>query len=142
MRAERSKVMALIAGAVLVCGAVPAEAEEALIQCPICRTANDPQASYGRKAGATLLRGALNTTFGWTELLLEPVEEANAGGNVLSGISKGIGSAVTRTGAGVGELFTFWVPRKPGSEPLISTCPISRPKSSADDSPSQAYNQH
>jgi hypothetical protein len=93
--------------------------------CPICRQANNQQALYAEKAGSTLVRGALNTAFGWTELLVQPAEEVNRGGNVLSGVGKGIGLAVKRTALGFGELLTFWTPKgKEGQVILARDCPI------------------
>ena len=93
--------------------------------CPICHRANDPQASYTEKAGATLARGAMNTALGWTELLVQPASEVNAGGNVVVGIGKGVGYAVKRTAVGLGELLTFWTPKgKQGYTPLAENCPL------------------
>lgn len=93
--------------------------------CPICRQANNQQAPYAEKAGSTLVRGAMNSAFGWTELLVQPAEEVNRGGNVLSGVGKGIGLAVKRTALGFGELLTFWTPKgKEGQVILAHDCPI------------------
>ena len=98
--------------------------------CPICRRVNgDVTTPYGQKAGLTLTRGLLNTTFGWTEMLLQPTAEAENGGNPIVGFGHGVGSAIKRTGEGVGEIFTFWVPRKkhdPAS--LVQDCPICMEK--------------
>ncbi len=93
--------------------------------CPICRQANNQQAPYAQKAGSTLVRGAINTAFGWTELLVQPTDEVNRGGNVLTGVGKGIGLAVKRTALGFGELLTFWTPKgKDGHVVLTRDCPI------------------
>ncbi len=93
--------------------------------CPICHQANNPQAPYAQKAGSTLVRGAINTAFGWTELLVQPTDEVNRGGNVLTGIGKGLGFAVKRTALGFGELLTFWTPKgKEGHVILTRDCPI------------------
>ena len=93
--------------------------------CPICGRANDQNASYPDKAGFTLLRGVTNTAFGWTELLVQPTEEAKNGGNLAVGIGKGIGQAVKRTALGLGELLTFWSPKgKEGYTTLTTDCPI------------------
>ncbi len=80
-------------------------------QCPFCRAANNPDAHYGEKAGNTLVRGALNTGLGWTELIRQPAKEAKAGGNVGLGLAKGLGEGVTRTFTGLAEVFTFWMPK-------------------------------
>jgi putative exosortase-associated protein (TIGR04073 family) len=93
--------------------------------CPICRQANNQQAPYAEKAGSTLVRGAINTAFGWTELLVQPTEEVNRGGNLATGVGKGIGLAIKRTALGLGELLTFWTPKgKEGHAILARDCPI------------------
>ncbi len=123
-------LVGLLALAVWGQGPAMASADEkppgaAAYVCPICHLANNQDAPYGQKAGATLARGAANTAFGWTELLLQPTAEVKANGNLLMGLGKGVGFAITRTGAGLGELFTFWVPRgKDGYLSLTKTCPI------------------
>jgi putative exosortase-associated protein (TIGR04073 family) len=100
-------------------------AEEAAIVCPICQRANDQQAAYSQKAGITLLRGMVNTTFGWTELLVQPAAEVNGGGHLVVGIGKGIGYAAKRTVLGVGELLTFWTPKgRQGYLTLTENCPV------------------
>ena len=128
--ARDSLLAGLLALALWGQGPAAASAEEqrpgaASYVCPICHLANNQDAPYGQKAGATLARGAANTAFGWTELLLQPTAEVKANGNLLMGLGKGVGFAITRTGAGLGELFTFWVPRgKDGYLSLTKTCPI------------------
>ena len=99
-------------------------------RCPICQAANNQQATYAEHAGSSLVRGATNAAFGWTELLLQPSAEAEQGGNIAAGIGRGLGMAVKRTGVGFGELFTFWVPKgKQGYTVLTEDCPIcSLPK--------------
>jgi len=108
-------------------GKKPSQAEPMI--CPICHRANNPDAPYTEKAGATLVRGATNTAFGWTELLLQPASEVNSGGSLLTGIGKGVGFAVKRTAAGIGELFTFWTPKgKDGYLNLTTDCPVCMKK--------------
>jgi putative exosortase-associated protein (TIGR04073 family) len=98
---------------------------EELRSCPICRGANNQSAAYAEKAGSTLMRGATNTAFGWTELLTQPTEEVKAGGNLLVGVGKGVNQAMRRTFLGVGELLTFWTPKGPkGYLTLNRDCPI------------------
>ena len=95
------------------------------VMCPICRQANNPQAPYAEKAGSTLVRGAINAAFGWTELLVQPTEEVNRHGNLAVGVGKGIGFAIKRTALGFGELLTFWTPKdKDGNFTLAQDCPI------------------
>ena len=94
-------------------------------RCPICGRANNPTASYTEKASFTLVRGLSNTAFGWTELLMQPTDEVEHGGNVFVGMGKGLTSAAGRTVAGVGEIFTFWLPQdNKKNKSLIQTCPL------------------
>ena len=112
-------------------------AEESPKRCPICRAANNPNTPYTQKAGVTLMRGVTNTAFGWTELLVQPSAEVERGGNLLVGIGKGMGYAVTRTAGGVGELFTFWLPKGAQGYPKLSQdCPICMSATEANRNPS------
>ncbi len=133
---SNTRFIIVIATLLLIGSAMPsAQAEARRIICPICHRANDQQAPYAEKAGATLARGALNTAFGWTELLAEPTAEVNAGGNVLFGIGKGLGYAVKRTASGLGELLTFWTPRSHKNYLSLTTdCPICFPTTKPDSS--------
>jgi len=130
---KQHHVMRLVVTALLTVGCATgavaaASAEEPRQRCPICRRANDQRLPYPEKAGSTLVRGAVNTAFGWTELLVQPTAEVNAGGNVLFGIGKGVGYAVKRTAGGISELLTFWTPKsKAGYLSLVNDCPICVP---------------
>ena len=95
-------------------------------ECPICRQAADKAtADYPTKAVHTLARGATNTLFGWTEIIRQPAEEVKAGGNVFTGILKGLSQGVGRTVAGAGEVLTFWTPKnKDGYIHFSTDCPI------------------
>ena len=79
--------------------------------CPLCGRISNPQTDYPTKAGTTLLRGATNTLFGWTEIIRQPAQEAKAGGNVATGLYHGITQGVARTVGGAGEMLTFWMPK-------------------------------
>ena len=79
--------------------------------CPICSKAGDQKASYSAKASCTLVRGTTNTLLGWTELIRQPANEVKDGGNVFTGIGKGVGETVKRTLGGAAELLTFWTPK-------------------------------
>ena len=120
--------------AALVCVAVlgasrPAAATDERVMCPICDKANDASSSYSSNASHTLLRGATNALFGWTELMRQPAEEVKAGGNVFTGIAKGVGYGVGRTAAGAGEILTFWVPKSQhGYVHFSKDCPICMKK--------------
>lgn len=129
-RTTRPLILALL-GCWLFAGAsANAEESHAVSQtpvtvCPICGRANNRQAPYGEKASSTLVRGAINAAFGWTELLVQPTEEVNNGGNVAVGIGKGMGYAIKRTALGFGELLTFWTPKgRDGNFTLAQDCPI------------------
>jgi len=126
-RVRVSSVIALglcwLAGAAVHAETAPSP--DASARCPICRAANDQSAPYGQKAGTTLVRGATNTAFGWTEMLTRPTEEVKTGGNLLVGIGKGMNQAVRRTFFGIGELMTFWTPKGPnGYLTLNRDCPV------------------
>ena len=127
MRIRPIAIAALSLG--LLVGAMPpVRAEEPRMRCPICGRITNQQAGYSQRAGATLARGVLNTAFGWTELLVEPTAEVNAHGNLVVGVGKGIGYAVTRTALGIGELLTFWAPKDgKNTVPLVTDCPICFP---------------
>ena len=93
--------------------------------CPVCGKASEESGNYSSHAGYTLVRGAANTTMGWTELIRQPVDEVRRGGNILTGLAKGVGCGVTRTLQGGGEVLTFWVPKsKSGYLHIANTCPI------------------
>ena len=93
-------------------------------QCPICSRANNTQSPYAERATITLVRGLANSTFGWTEMLTQPRAEVEQGGNLAVGMGKGVGFAIKRTAEGIGELFTFWVPRGERDPALAEDCPI------------------
>ncbi len=93
--------------------------------CPICGQANNQNASYSVKAAHTLARGGANTFLGWTEVIRQPADEVRAGGNLFTGIAKGIGRGVSRTFAGAGELLTFWTPKIQNSYVhFANDCPV------------------
>ncbi len=107
--------------------------EAAPRQCPICQAANNQAASYPQHAASTLVRGALNTMFGWTELLVRPASEVQGGSDLATGVGKGISYTLKRTGAGLGELVTFWMPRSKtaAAHPPTIDCPICRSASAS-----------
>ena len=105
--------------------AAPSTQQVKPMVCPICGRVSDPSATYSTKAGSTLVRGAANAAFGWTELISEPVHEVKHGGNVLVGIGKGVGRTLTRTLSGLAEVLTFWTPKVNNRYIEFSTdCPI------------------
>ena len=120
----------ILAVAWLVFGAAgPVSAAEGHPLCPICQKANDQAASYQEKAGNTLLRGALNTAFGWTEMIRLPAKEAKQGGNPFIGVANGIGHGIGRTFSGLAEIATFWAPKVRGQYLHLSDdCPLDTNK--------------
>ncbi len=110
MRCARGLARIIAVWLILFVASSPAFAEERQL-CPICLKANDPKSSYQEKGGNTLLRGALNASLGWTEIIRQPAQEAKEGGNLLVGLAKGVGQGLTRTLTGLGEIFTFWTPK-------------------------------
>ena len=134
MRQRLSRMLGVVIGLALLLGTpFPAAAEETsnketsdkVMICPVCSRASSEDVSYPSKAGYTLTRGATNTLLGWTELFRRPVDEVKTGGNVVSGIGKGVSHSVTRTLAGLGEVLTFWTPKIQNSYVHFSDdCPI------------------
>ena len=97
--------------------------------CPFCLKANDPDSSYLDKSGNILMRGVLNTTLGWTEVLRLPAKQARKDGNIWNGLADGLGSGVTRTLNGLAEIVTFWTPKVNGSFVHFSDdCPLDTNK--------------
>lgn len=93
--------------------------------CPFCKAALDKDARYDEKAGNTLMRGAINFGFGWTEMITQPAKVAEAGGNVFEGMVKGMGRGFNRTFAGLGEILTFWTPKIDGKYVhFVKDCPL------------------
>ena len=124
-------LLLLQAPLVLAADASSHPARSAVI-CPICGRANQPNADYPTKAGATLTRGLTNTLLGWTELFRRPVEEVKTGGNVVNGMGKGVGYSVQRTLSGLGEVLTFWTPKVQGTYVRFSDdCPVCMGKQPA-----------
>ena len=119
MAPMKTMLAALLGGLLLVPSPVDAATESRTahsqpaqpVVCPICGGANQPDADSATKATATFARGATNRLFGWTELCRQPVDKVKAGGNVVSGIGKGVGQSVKRTLGGLGEVLTFWTPK-------------------------------
>lgn len=121
-----ARTIVLISLGVFLGLAGPVRAEEKKPSvCPICHRANDQAAYYPDRAAHDLARGAMNTVFGWTELLIQPSQEVKTGGNLIAGIGNGVGRAAKRTFLGVGEIFTCWLPKgQRGYLNLSTDCPI------------------
>lgn len=126
MRRQREWLAGAAVGlAVFLGGPARALGEDQGAMCPVCSKASDERAAYSSKAGYTLIRGAANTLFGWTELIRQPAQEVKAGGNVFTGIATGVGKGVMRTFAGAGEVLTFWTPKtERGYLHFADDCPL------------------
>ncbi len=125
MRNVARALIGIVVGLVVFSGhAASAIAQPEGTTCPICEHTQD-ESPYPAKAGSTLLRGAANTLLGWTELIRQPAMEAKKGGNVLTGLGKGVGQTVWRTLGGATELLTFWTPKTKAQYLRFATdCPI------------------
>ena len=86
------------------------------LHCGVCEAAESQ--NFGKSAPGKIGRGLVNIGLGWTNLFAQPVHAGKSGGNVLSGIGKGLGYTVIRTVQGVVELGLFWLPAGPGGEVL------------------------
>ena len=94
-----------LAAVVIACP--PAQAA----QLTLSQKAESPY--YGEKWIGMLARGALNVTTGFVDLLARTMNESKSGPPVagtVRGLALGTGCGVLRTGSGVIDLVTFWVP--------------------------------
>lgn len=73
--------------------------------CAICNATDS--GSYGKAALAKLTRGIANAGLGWIELLRQPVINENK----WEGVGMGVIHTIGRTGSGVLEAVTFFVPQ-------------------------------
>ena len=74
MQRSRRWMMGLVASLAIQALMAPvARAQEDAI-CPVCHRSASRQddAGYAPKAGRTLVRGAVNVLFGWTDLIRQP----------------------------------------------------------------------
>ena len=112
MHRQHRGVVALVGFVLMLAGSPSVNAaEERTVVCPICNRARSESAAYGEKVGHTLARGTANALLGWTEIIRQPAQEAKAGGNVFTGMAKGVVQSVKRTAVGVGEVLTCWTPK-------------------------------
>ena len=68
---------------------------------------------YGEKAVGMLGRGVLNLATGFVDVCVRTMEESKTGTPVMGtvkGLLIGAGCGLLRTGSGVVDLLTFWVP--------------------------------
>lgn len=64
---------------------------------------------YLAKAPSQLFRGMHNTAFGWSEIVTDVFQPPFGLGTALSPITGPV-SALAKTGSGVVDLLTFWIP--------------------------------
>ena len=92
------------------------EINPADVSCGICEGAESH--SFSKSAPGKIGRGLVNVGLGWTNLLSQPIQAGSSGGNVFTGIGKGLWFTVLRTVEGVVEFALFWMPPGPGEDPL------------------------
>ena len=86
------------------------------VHCGVCEAAESR--NFGKSAPGKIGRGLVNTGLGWTNLLAQPIQAGSSGGNVFTGIGKGLWMTVVRTVQGVVEIGLFWLPPGPGEDAL------------------------
>lgn len=86
------------------------------LHCGVCGAAEAQ--NFGKSAPGKIGRGLVNIGLGWTNLFAQPIHAGKSGGNVLTGIGKGLGYTMIRTVQGVVEIGLFWLPQGPGGEAL------------------------
>lgn len=78
---------------------------------------------YFSRAGMKILSGVANVATGWMELpkniSLWPQRESNALVALSEGVLRGIVHTASRTGSGVLDIATFWLPTFPTPTPLF-----------------------
>ena len=65
------------------------------------------EVGYGKRALGKLGFGVKNILLGWTDLIVEPKEASESGGNVLTGIGMGIKDAIENELGGAVHIITF-----------------------------------
>ncbi len=85
-----------------------------------------PYGQYESEASQKLSRGLTNIFYGWTEMMQTPIHMADEPRESLwragvIGVPYGFGRFLTRTGAGIFETFTFFIPQKPMMAPIEGT---------------------
>ena len=99
--------------------------------CPVCHRSmrQEEEVTYTSKASHTLVRGAANVLFGWTDLIRQPAVDVKQGGNVFSGLAHGLGQGLTRTVSGAADILTFWTPKVHDHYlHFTNDCPVCRGK--------------
>ena len=79
-----------------------------LPHCGVCEHAETVK--YSKSWWGKLERGLVNTCFGWTNLISQPVRYSSDGDNLFKGMGVGLGRAGLRTIQGVTEILISWLP--------------------------------
>lgn len=113
---KRVTALGVLAGAGLV-GALVAHpmAAEAVVTLSLTKdyTASPwtTEVGYRNQAVGKLGFGLKNLLLGWTDLITEPRETLDAGGNILTGLGVGLKDALENTLGGVVHTVTFFLPQ-------------------------------
>jgi len=86
-----------------------------LFIAPQCFAQDDQDMVYGDQSGPLekLGRGVANIAFGPLEIIIQPLEVAEAKGNIAAltyGVFRGVAMVVARLGVGVTDILTFYMP--------------------------------
>ena len=68
------------------------------------------EADWTGKSLSKLGYGLKNVVLGWTEIFTQPSDAAKKGGNVVTGVGKGLWNAVADTLGGAIHTVTFFIP--------------------------------
>ena len=84
------------------------------------------ETGWANQAREKLVYGLKNTLLGWTEILTEPYDTVQGGGNFFVGVGRGLWNAVGQTAGGALHLVTFPitqidVPLPEGGTKLLSS---------------------
>ena len=108
-----SKMVALLLAITIVLGSAPLFAEDEthnpalMLDKQIQKGAESDR--YIAKAPSQLARGLYNVSFGWSEIVTDMFQPPFGAGTALSPITGPV-SALAKTGSGLVDLLTFWVP--------------------------------
>jgi len=86
-----------------------------LFIAPQCFSQDEADPFYGAQSGPfeKLGRGVANIAFSWAEIIIQPLEVAEAKGNIAAltyGVTRGVGMVVARLLVGVADIGTFYMP--------------------------------
>ncbi len=76
----------------------------------ICDAASSDD--YLTKTSGQFLRGATSLCFFWLEMIHQPELELRSGGNLFTGVAKGVGHSFLRVVKGIGDIATCASPHR------------------------------